>query len=223
MTRNQVVDRIVSDVQGAIKTDETRFTRDFVQSHIDSARAIAIQQAWVRVRRINPQWLQEFPLYYDADIQGDAKCVTTYNVPAWIGLDGKTDGMTFIGNSENNNFRVINGRAELANYLNIPLQSPYEGRFVAVVREAGFIELHYKNRIKFTDTNQGKILMLYDDPAMCPTYNILQDNYPISTEIMPLMEDLLIKKFFQMAGQPIDKISNSSDYKQAPITPARNA
>lgn len=223
MIRNQVVDRIVSDVQGAIKTDETRFTRDFVQSHIDSARAIAIQQAWVRVRRINPQWLQEFPLYYDEDIQGDAKCVTTYNVPAWIGLDGKTDGMTFIGNSENNNFRVINGRAELANYLNIPLQSPYEGRFVAVVREAGFIELHYKNRVKFTDTNQGKILMLYDDPAMCPTYNILQDNYPISTEIMPLMEDLLIKKFFQMAGQPIDKISNSSDYKQAPITPARNA
>lgn len=222
MTRNQVVDRIVANVQAAIKTDETRFTRDFVQSHVDSARAIAIQQAWVRVKRINPQWLQEFPLYYDENIQGSENCVTTYTVPAWIGLDGKTDGMLFVGNSENNNFRIINTRAELATYLNIPLQSPYTGRFVAVVREASFIEFHYKQRIKFTDTNQGKILMLYDDPTMCPTYNILQDNYPITTEIMPLMEDLLMKKFMTMANQPMDTITDSANVKQAPITPVRN-
>lgn len=219
MTHNEIVDRITSNVQSGIKTDDTRFTRDFVASHVNSARATAIQQAWMRYRKINPQWLQPFDLVYDKDLQGDlyeTQCITKYNVPSWISLDGKSDGMVFIGNLQNRAFRIFNSRGELANYLNIPSQSPYSGRYVGVLRDNGFIELHYSNAIK-----TGTMLLLYNNPSDCPTYNIEVDQYPATEELINLIEDIVYKKFLTMAQMPIDMVSNKNDNRVAQLQPIK--
>lgn len=218
MTYKQLVDRFTANVQAAIKVDESRFGRQFVVSHINSARATAIQQEWMKFKRINPQWLQEYTLEYSNDLQDDVNntCVTKYYLPSWIGLDGRSDGMVFIGNTENRNFRIFNTRAELSSYLQIEAQSPYSGRYVGVLRDNGFIEIHYKNRIK-----AGKILMLYSDPLECASYNIEFDPYPVTEELVIAMEDLLIRKMAAMAQQPIDLVPNKADVKVGQQTPYR--
>ncbi len=218
MTYKQIVDRLTANVQAAIKTDESRFGREFVVSHVNSARASAIQQFWQRNRRINPQWLQDYDLEYSIDLQEDTanNCITKYYVPSWISLDGKSDGMVFVGNTANKNFRIFNTRAELAVYLNIPKQSPYDGRFVGVLREGGMIELHYSNRIK-----SGRILMLYNNPLDCPSYNIDSDPYPVTEDLVIQMEDVLIRKMASMAQQPIDLVPNKNDVRVAQAQPYR--
>lgn len=219
MTYKQIVDRLTANVQAAIKTDETRFGREFVVSHINSARASAIQQFWQRNRKINPQWLQDYDLEYSQDLQEDvsSNCVTKYYVPSWISLDGRTDGMVFVGNAANKNFRIFNTRAELAAYLNIPKQSPYTGRFVGVLREGGMIELHYSNKIK-----SGRILMLYNNPLDCPSYNIDSDPYPVTEDLVIQIEDVLIKKLMSMAQQPMDIVPTKNDIRVGQIQPYRS-
>ena len=218
MTYKQIVDRITANVQAGIKTDETRFGREFVVSHINSARAVAIQQAWMKFKRINPQWLQEYEFKYSEDLQSDVKntCITKYNIPGWISLDGKTDGMLFVGNSDNKQFRIFNSRPEFSSYLNIKSQSPYGGRYIGVVREGNFMELHYKSRIKF-----GRMLMIYQSPLDCKTYSIDFDPYPVTEEIVSMMEDLLMRKFISMSQQPIDSVSNKNDSRVAQTQPFR--
>jgi len=218
MTYKQIVDRMTANVQAAIKTDESRFGREFVVSHLNSARSTAIQQFWQKNRKVNPQWLQDFDLEYSADLQEDVpnNCITKYYVPSWISLDGKTDGMMFVGNAANKGFRIFNTRAELVSYLNIPSQSPYSGRFVGVVREGGMIELHYSNRIK-----SGRILMLYNNPLDCPSYNIDSDPYPATEDLLVQMEELLLRKMAAMAQQPIDLVPNKNDIRVGQIQPYR--
>jgi len=218
MTYKELVDRITSNVQAGIKTDETRFSRDFVKAHLNTARATAIQQSFAKYRKINPIWQQEFELVYDADVQLDVNstCITRYNVPTWIGIDGRTDGMLFVGNSTNRGFRIFNSQSELSLYLNLPLQDPYTGRYVGVVRYADHIELHFSNRVK-----SGKILMLYQDPLQCPTFNEDLDQYPVTEELIGMIEDLILRKFMSVAQQPIDRVPNKSDSKVAQSTPYR--
>jgi hypothetical protein len=218
MTYKQIVDRFTANVQAGIKTDESRFTREFISSHVNSVRATAIQQSWQKMRRINPQWLQEYELEYSGELQYDldSTCVTKYYVPGWIHLDGKTDGMVFVGNNENRNFRIFNTRSELATYLSLSSQSPYTGRYVGVLRDNGFIEIHYNTRIK-----AAKILMLYNDPLECPTFNVEFDPYPATEDLIVVMEDLLIRKLSAMAQQPIDMVPNKNDVRVGQAQPYR--
>lgn len=218
MTYKQLVDRMSANVQSGIKTDESRFSREFIASHLNSARATAIQQSWQKFRRVNPQWLQEYELEYSFDLQKDIEsgCVTKYYVPGWIHLDGKTDGMVFIGNTENRNFRIFNSRAELSCFLSVPSQSPYTGRFVGVLKDNGFIEIHYNTRIK-----SSKILMLYNNPLDCPTFSVEFDPYPVTDDLVIIMEDLLIRKLAAAAQQPLDMVPNKNDVKVAQAQPYR--
>jgi hypothetical protein len=216
MTHAQVIDRIIGNAQASITTDETRFNRGFVDAHLSAARAYAIGERWKNLRSIHPLWLQPYDLDYKVEMQVDTAntCITKYACPAWISLDGKTDGMVFAGSTANKPFRIFNSIAELSVYVNMPAQSPYTGRFVGVVRTPGHIELHHDGRV-----TSGRMLMLYDNPLDCPTYNVEIDQYPVTVDLLNLIDDYLWKKFASLSGQPVDLVSNKNDVRVAQAKP----
>lgn len=213
MTELELIDHIIRNVQ-AVHTDESRFDEDFVAAEIYTVRGMAIGQWHQKWKRINPLWLQTITLEYNANLQEDVSttCITKYIFPNYIALDGRMDGVTFIGNSENKSFRRIRTRGELATLLKHSKLSPDKGDYIAVLTENGYVEVIAQNRIKSLTAS-----LILANPNDDPLYNPQVDQFPISVDLIPIMTDILIKLYFaRMASMPINIRMNKTDLIPAP-------
>lgn len=215
MNEQKVIDQIIRNVQ-AIHTDETRLDMGFVTANLDTIRATAIQLFHKTFKRVSPLCYQNITLEYDSDLQedvGNSKCVTKFTLPNYIELDGRMDGVSFIGNSENVAFRRIKSRAELSGLLSHKQLSPYTGRYVGVLTEGGVAECYYVNPIK-----EVRLQIILERPSDDPYYNPLTDNYPVSINLIPYMTDELIKHYFaRVVATPVDYQPNKNDTVSMPI------
>jgi len=208
MTEFQVIDQLLTNVEADV-TDESKFDRDFIAANLYTVRGMAIQQFFQKYKRISPLCLQTLNLEYDINLQDDVNnnCITKYNLPQYIQLDARVDGVTFIGNSENKSFRRIKTRGELATLKKHTLLSPDNGKYIAVLTDNGFAELHATNKIK-----ELIVALCLFNPNDDPSYNSQVDNFPVSQDLITTMTDLAMKLYFNRIGNmPIDNRSNKNN------------
>jgi hypothetical protein len=220
MTHKELVDLLTGNVQAAVKTQDSRFSWEFVSQHAATARSFAIKDFWIRHKRINPNWLQDIDLYYNENIQDDVdsrNCTVRYTIPPYNTLDGKADGFTFVGNYKGKPFVTFNSIQEYSSKSTIPYMDASKGFIVAVIKNAGYVDVKWKARI----TSGLKVKALLSDPTDSPRFNIDTDNYPVTQDLLPMMEDFLMKKMSQMSGQPIDMVPNKNDNRVAQAMPYR--
>lgn len=210
MTLDQVADALIRNIQ-AIHTDETRFDLDFTFAEIHTIRGVAMALYFQKFKRISPLWLQTLDLTYDPLLQEDLPdpsiCITKYELPQYIQLDGRQDGVSYLGNDKNQSFRRIRTRAELSTLKKHPRLNPANGNYVGVLTDNTFVEVYATTKVK-----RLLVSLILADPNDDPAYNYQVDPYPISVDLLPMMTDQLMKVYFnRMAAIPVDTAPNKID------------
>lgn len=220
MTYKELVDLLTANVQAAVKTQDSRFSWEFVSQHAATARSFAIKDFWIRHRRINPNWLQDVDLVYNEDLQADVEdrnCTVRYRVPVYNTLDGKADGLTFVGTYKGKPFVTFNSVQHYHSCSSINHMNASKGFIVAVIKNAGYLDVKWKARI----TSGLKVKCLLSDPRDSKRFNVDIDEYPVTQDLLPMMEDFLLKKMSDMSGRPIDMVPNKNDNRVAQAMPYR--
>lgn len=212
MTLDQIVQRVISLPQGAVLTDETRFGFPYVITLINTARAQVIQGIYFKNKRIHPACYQTYYADYDADLQEDDPCVVKFKCPASINLDSNSDGFRYVGQVDGKKgFRRVTTRAFLSTYNQHPLMQVQGGNFTAAMWSApDSIWEVYNSDLKYL-----RIEGIFANPLDIPTYNKDVDDYPVSVEMLPQIEDFIFKTVTAIeAGTQPDYVSNGVDTTQ---------
>ena len=146
-----------------------------------------------------------------------SNCTVRYATPWYLQLDGKADGMTFSGNYKGKPFLLFNSEQHYYGTSHISNMDATKGYFVAVIKGPGYVDIKWEAKI-----TAGLLMRsLLQDPTDSPSFNIDRDEYPITQDLMPMMEDYLIKKMLNMSQQAIDMVPNKNDNRLANAMPYR--
>ena len=207
-------ERLVKNVQGGILTDETRFDQPTLNTLINTARAQTIQAIYFKNKRINPACYQTYFGDYDAALQVDDPCLVKFKCPPVINLDSNSDGFRFVGQVDGvRGFKRVVSRGQLASYNDHPFMKVRNGRYVAALWSApdGIWEI-YNSPLKYL-----RVEGIFANPFEIPTYNPDIDDYPISVEMLPAIEDFIFKTVTAVEAQTVpDYVSSGVDITQQP-------
>jgi len=207
MTGNEVYERFVRLASAGIQTDESRWDEPYVQNLVDTCRATAIQSIYVKTKIIHPNWVQELNLEFSEDLQED-NCFQRFECPMFLSLDGSTQGLMFVGSQRNNcTIPVVRTRAELGIYQNNRVTA---NRMMGLYVYP-YLDIYQKGII----LEQVRVGGVFQYPFQLPTYNKMIDEYPVTTDVLEIMEEIWVSKLKVIMATPLDVLPDS---KETPAT-----
>ncbi len=214
MTLPELIERIDRLTNAGIYSDESKLDSGYIESLINSGRAVILHQDFLKFRRWSSEAMQDYYPAYDIYFQ-DSFCYTRFQLPTgFIQANGAQDGLIYCGSSSNKilttrAFRRIKSRTELSDMLQHPVMTPANGTYVGVLMEGLMMTLISKERIK-----EPMITAIFENPMALEDYNRNSDNYPINESMITDLEMYLIKTDFTVIlGRNADTISDSSQDK----------
>jgi hypothetical protein len=207
MTGNEVYERFVRLASAGIQTDESRWDEPYVQNLVDTCRATAIQSIYVKTKIIHPNWVQELNLEFSEDLQED-NCFQRFECPMFLSLDGSTQGLMFVGSQRNNcTIPVVRTRAELGIYQNNRVTA---NRMMGLYVYP-YLDIYQKGIM----LEQVRVSGVFQYPFQLPTYNKMIDEYPVTTDVLEIMEEIWVSKLKVIMATPLDVLPDS---KETPAT-----
>jgi len=202
----KIADAIIRNIQGAIRTSETKFDIPYIYQVIHEARASILKATFTKERRIQSSWTQIYIPDFNADLQ-DNDCVVKFEVPAPVALDNKIDGFLYVGMIEKNcAFRKAVSRAELSN-----INRHRTGRkAIKYLYSEGIMEVYANPLIK-----EMMIDGIFANPTVLPTYNIRFSEYPIDDASLALLKTAVAGLLGVPAQTPADKKQDNFDAEPA--------
>ena len=210
MLIDEIADIIIRSDNSGIFTDEQKLDRDYIYALIHKGRARAIFDAFVKTKRISTSWLQQDILDYDADIQLSEDYVI-FGCSQTISLDNVRDGLVYVGTIDGNcQYRKLNGRSELAMYSGHRYIKGDDN--IRYIYSDGYLEF-YGN----TELQEVRVDGIFSNPLLLKSFNKDYDNYPISPDLLPTIQEIIFKVDGQFViGKPIDSKSDSADTLSTP-------
>lgn len=212
MILTEIQEQLERMLTAGVATSEGRWSRDFLYAEIHKARAVILRNDYIKNKRWSPQALQIYYPDYDVNYQ-DSVCYTRFQLPTgFIQADARHDGLVYFGSSSNKifstrAFRRIKSRVELSDFLNNEITSPANGRYVGVLLEGDIATIISKDIIKYP-----AISGVWDDPTKIPTYSILNDPYPVSGDMISLINTYAYQAGLgQMGNRNIDAVANTEE------------
>lgn len=211
ITLPNIADQIIRNVQGGIRTDETKFSPPYLFDLIHQARSTVIKNRFTKERRIQSVWTQQYIPDFIPELQ-DSNCIVKFSVPAPIPLDNQTDGFIYIGEINNNcAYRKATSRGEIANYNKHRATRNNKGVVmngnIKVLYSDGILEVYGNPLLK-----EIRIDGIFMNPTLIPTYNIHLSEYPIDDASLQEMKIIILKNITNIeARTPSDKTQDKSD------------
>lgn len=213
---SEISESVVRVDSAGIFTDENRAADyPYIDYLVNNARGIVIAEDWKKNKRIDPGNLQIITLRKVDDIQ-DSNAYVRFEVPGGVLLlDRENDGFRYVGSqTENLQYMRARSRGE-ASVFRHRVTTFNNPKFVTWLYDGRYIEV-YGN----TDIEKIKIEAVFESPLAIPNFNVLYDQYPISNDLIPMVEMYVKKNYmdFIYSKQP-DMVSSSEDIK--PLPPVR--
>ena len=205
MLLREIVDMFVRADSGGIFTDENRADMDYMEAMVDKARAFAIYQQFSKTKRVSPDWTQVEILTYSALLQDNDDC-RLFKYPAILMLDSLSNAFMYVGTIDGNcNYRQVNSRAEYAsnNQHRYLKQNENTIRYFASTDQLEFYGNDFLEDVRMDS--------IFQNPRSITQYNKLKDKYPISLDLIPVMQTYLLKEMQMIYSKPIDTKSDSAD------------
>jgi len=209
MTLPEIADAIKRQPSGGIVTDETRFEDQYLYKIINSYRNQLLRQVYQKDKRIAAAAYQRYYPTYEKDLQSST-CFRLFRCPLIISFDERSDGLRYVGSLDyNNNFRRHQSRATLSSVTKNKYLDVNSGRFISFLYNGNdkLIEVYGIPLVE-------EILVegIFTNPLDIPTYNVEQDNYPISEDLLPMLFEIIFKSVTATeANTPTDLISEGDD------------
>lgn len=208
MIIEKITDSIIRNVQ-SIHTLGTKFEVPNIEDLCNQFRAVQLRSNYAKTGRINPQWMQQYVLEYDVDMQDD-QCISKFKMPAPLVLDNETDGIVYVGTLKGKcAYRKVPNRAWLALYNN----HRNSGSKPICLYENGILEIHGE---KGKVPKEATTTTVFDNPFELPDYNMDFSDYPIDNDNLVQMQQILIQSLLSQSKTPTNYKPQNTD----PLTTA---
>lgn len=195
MTERQVIERSQRLPFGGVISDENRLDSDYILNLINAARAQLGKDMFAKNSRLNPQWYQQYWPEYNADLQDD-NIVVRFYCPEVFTLGPNDDGFRYIGTLDcTTAFSRIKNRGELATMNWHKIMKTLLGVQTGVLYNGSAQQLEvYGN----PELEEMLVEALFSNPREVPTYNNMIDNYPLPDDLLPMLDQYVLKAATQM-------------------------
>lgn len=195
MTEKEVIERSQRLPFGGIISDENRLDSDYMLNLIDTARGQLGRDIFKTNKRLNPQWYQQYFPVFDPAIQDDL-IVVRFACPEVISLGPNDDGFRYIGTIDcATSFSRIKNRSELSMISHHKIMRAVANVNTAVLYNGSNqqLEVYYNSELE-----ELLVEALFANPRQVPTYNSFFDNYPIPDDLLPMLDQYILKAATQM-------------------------
>lgn len=209
----QITDAIVRADNAGIFTDENRADQDYMEAITHKARALAIMQSFSKTRRLSSNWTSKHIPEYSANYQETVDYIdyVKFPIPPVITLDAKTDGFVYVGTQNGvNQYRKMTSRATYVNnqahrFTRISNDTDKEMKYFY---SDGALEIYGNPDL----TEPPLCDCVWADPTQANQYNKLYDDYPISLDLLPIMQKILLETdLVRIYAKQMDTKSDSTD------------
>lgn len=219
MLLDEITERIVRACQGGKAKDETEIDFEYVESKVPKWRQSAISILYNGSREqaansyIPPDWYQTVTISIPNNQSNNSKSYITATVPSVIRINSNTDGFVFVGDDDDTvNFIRISSPSYASDLMS-------RGDLTEEV--IGFIVLG--TDIRFYGNKQLEnftIQAILSNPLDDPNFDIDNDQYPVSEDVISVMERIAMQELLQEQNIPEDLINDGVDTKDRRVNKA---
>lgn len=176
----------INSEQGAIFTQQSKFSIPYIYDLIHSFREVVIKINYTKTGKANPAWFQKYYPEFTEALQESTTSVK-FECPASVIMDDQTDGFFYIGTTDGAcNFRKNQNRADLAMYQAHRVTKVSTGGKIKTIWSDGFLEV-------VGNPLQKDILIdgIFANPTLLPDYNIEFSEYPLDGDSWNQIKQLL--------------------------------
>ena len=210
MTLDQVEEIIERSINAGLATLNGKWQPLYIEELIHEARGQAIIETYngsrrlASSKRISGEWLQDFNLTITPSQQNPDVDYLVVQCPAPVRINSNTDGLVYVG-SRNNAvaFKKATNRQEIAMYIQRGFIK--DGKDIVYYLDGNKLYIYGNKQLK-----NLAVSGVFQDPTAVTGYDIKDENYPISRDLIPLMEDYIINRLRVALGQTPDIISDAS-------------
>lgn len=214
MVLAEITERIIRSVFGGKAKNETQVDYAYIESKVPKWRQQAISVVYNGSREmaanefIPPEWMQSFTVDVPASENGagNTNAYITIDCPSPIRLNIKGDGFIFVGDAE-------------ASVGFIHVQSPSYASDLTKRGDLnkdtiGYVVVGDKMRLYGNkQLEQVSFDAVLSDPLDDPAFDIDNDEYPCSEDVIAVMERIAASELAIEMGQPEDLIKDGVDTK----------
>lgn len=219
MLLDEITERIVRACQGGKAKDETEIDFECVESKVPKWRQSAISILYNGSREqaansyIFPDWYQTVTISIPNNQSNNSKSYITATVPSVVRINSNTDGFVFVGDDDDTvNFIRISSPSYASDLMS-------RGDLTEEV--IGFIVLG--TDIRFYGNKQLEnftIQAILSNPLDDPNFDIDNDQYPVSEDVISVMERIAMQELLQEQNIPEDLINDGVDTKDRRVNKA---
>lgn len=219
MLLDEITERIVRACQGGKAKDETEIDFEYVESKVPKWRQSAISILYNGSREqaansyISPDWYQTVTISIPNNQSNNSKSYITATVPSVVRINSNTDGFVFVGDDDDTvNFIRISSPSYASDLMS-------RGDLTEEV--IGFIVLG--TDIRFYGNKQLEnftIQAILSNPLDDPNFDIDNDQYPVSEDVISVMERIAMQELLQEQNITEDLINDGVDTKDRRVNKA---
>jgi hypothetical protein len=202
----EITERLVRKVFGG-KASNEGVDYAYIESMVPKWRQRAILLAYNGSREyaanmyIAPEWVQIFTVDIPAAqrLPSNTNVFLAVTVPPLLRLKTQMDGLIFFGDEEGMvNFRRIKSTAYAAD---LQRRGDLSENAIGYVKVDNSIYIFGNKQLESATANA-----VLADPMDCPDFNIDEDDYPVSEDVIEIMERVAMQELFPEFNQPEDQI-----------------
>ena len=219
MLLENITERIVRACQGGKAKDEAQIDYTYVESKCPKWRQSAMSILYNGSKEqaangfISPDWYQTITISVPSGQSNNNKSYIKATVPSVIRINSNTDGFVFVGDDDDTvNFTRISSPSYASDLMaRGDLNEDVIG-FIVIGSDIRF----YGNKQLENFTIQA----ILSDPLDDPNFDIDNDPYPVSEDVISVMERIAMGELLQEQNTPEDLINDGVDTKDRRLNKA---
>lgn len=204
-----VVDQLVRSVNAAVYTQSSKWDGAYIEVLLPQVKAeaqgIAYNGSRARAgnKMISPQWVLPVDVVINAAIQNQDAEYLIAQVPSFIRINQKTDGLVYCGGA---NIAVNFHRCYTVTEIDdLKRRSFLQGGEIVYIPVGKYVRFYGDKALKSFQVN-----IVPTDPLTVPGFNPLTDDYPIDPDTLSIMKDLFIQRARIEMGMPADVVNDNA-------------
>lgn len=206
MTKDEILDRMLSYKGGGAVTDEAVPNKQYYESVLESLRETAIREEYRRDGVVSSVNYQSHYLVFEGDINEDNCDFYDFYVPQVIRVDDSIGSFGYVGSED--------GRNSWSFYESIERYSNLSTHTMLAPKLRRSVVAYYDKNQSLIRVMQpvmrGMVTAMFKRPEDVPTFNVEVDDYPMSGKAIEIMMEIVVNGTIQyFVRNPQDKVSNS--------------
>jgi hypothetical protein len=218
MKLEHIEDVIERAINALDKTLSSRLDPLYIEQLIHQARAEAIRNLYNgsrtqgALKKIDGAWVQTFEVdIIDAD-QDDDNDYLIFDVPAPLQINKNMGGLIYVGSSKKTKgFKVAQGVGEINDLINRGYLE--NGKDTACVYEPIGLKVWGNMNLK-----KIKVSAILQNPIDAPNFLVNEDDYPVSEDLINMIQDIVVQKVSVGLRQTPDIIADGADTNSINVT-----